>query len=121
MKTSMRIVKTTKSSITCAVFDIEGNITGDDSIELRRFIRDPLAELPEEEKPNVVINLDNVSIMDSSGLNALKLVWAEIQGKGGRLALATTGKGKRNLLVFTGLVENESDIYKNVEQALESF
>lgn len=114
----MRVSNRTKDSI--MILDIQGRVVGDASLDLRRSINGWLAEIPEGQKPNVVLNLDKVSMMDSSGLGVLVSSFTSVQKKGGRLVLAGLGKGLQNLIAITKLTR-VFDIYANDEEAVKSF
>lgn len=114
----MRIASRAKDGI--MVLDIQGRVVGDASLEMRRSINGWLAEIPEGEKPKVIMNLAKVSMMDSSGLGVLVSSYTSIQRRNGRLVLAGLGKGLQNLIAITKLTR-VFDMYENEEEALESF
>ena len=87
---------------------------------MRREINGWLAEIPEEEIPYVVLNLNKVSMMDSSGLGVLVSSYTSVQKRKGRLALAGLGKGLQNLIAITKLTR-VFDIYETEEEAIASF
>jgi len=102
------------------MLDIQGRVVGDASLELRRSINGWLAEIPDDHKPKVVLNLDKVSMMDSSGLGVLVSSYTSIQKKGGRLVLSGLGKGLQNLIAITKLTR-VFDMYETEEEAVKSF
>ena len=102
------------------ILEASGRIIGDASVELRRSINGWVAEVPEGTKPRVILKLDKVSIMDSSGLGALVAAYTSVQKAGGRLVLSDLGKGVQNLIAITRLTRT-FDIYENQEEALKSF
>ena len=102
------------------ILDIQGRVVGDASLELRRSINGWIAEIPEDEKPNVILNLGKVNMMDSSGLGVLVSSYTTVQKKGGRLALAGLGKGLQNLIAITKLTR-VFDIYEDEDAAIASF
>ena len=114
----MRVSSRAKDGI--MVLDIQGRVVGDASLELRRSVNGWLAEIPEDEKPKVILNLDDVSMMDSSGLGILVSAFTSVQKKGGRLVLAGLGKGLQNLIAITKLTR-VFDIYEDEEEAVKSF
>ncbi len=114
----MRIGSRTEGSI--VILSIQGRVVGDASLELRREINGWLSEVPENEKPNVVLNLSKVSMMDSSGLGVLVSSYTSVQKKEGRLVLAGMGKGLQNLIAITKLTR-VFDIYEDEEEAVKSF
>ena len=114
----MRIASRSVDSI--MVLEIRGRIVGDASMDLRRSINGWLAEIPEGKKPNVVLNLDKVSMMDSAGLGVLVSSYTSVQRKGGRLVLAGLGRGLQNLIAITKLTR-VFDIYPDEDEAVKSF
>ncbi len=114
----MRIVSRADSDI--VILSVQGRVVGDASLELRREINGWLSEVPEDEKPNVVLNLSKVSMMDSSGLGVLVSSYTSVQKKDGRLVLAGMGKGLQNLIAITKLTR-VFDIYEDEEEAVKSF
>ncbi|MBD3183652.1 anti-sigma factor antagonist [Candidatus Poribacteria bacterium] len=102
------------------VLSIQGRIVGDASMELRRAINGWLAEIPEDEKPMIVLDLDKVSMMDSSGLGVLVSSYTSVQKKDGRLVLSGLGRGLQNLIAITKLAR-VFDMYETKEEAVESF
>jgi len=114
----MKIASRKKDNI--MILDLQGRIVGDASMDLRRQINGWLAEIPEGEKPRVILNLDKVSIMDSAGLGVLVASYTSIQKREGRLVLAGLGRGLQNLIAITKLTR-VFDMYANEEEALKSF
>jgi len=109
-----------KKSGDIMILDINGRVIGDACLEMRRTINGWLAEIPEEKKPKVVINLDGVTMMDSGGLGMLVASLASIQKRDGRLVLSGLGRGLQNLIAITRLA-TVFDVYKNEEEAIKSF
>ncbi len=102
------------------ILDIQGRVVGDASLDLRRSINGWIAEIPDDEKANVILNLSKVNMMDSSGLGVLVSSYTTVQKKGGRLALAGLGKGLQNLIAITKLTR-VFDIYEDEDAAIASF
>ena len=114
----MRISGRKKSDI--LILDVHGRVIGDASLELRRSINGWLAEMPEENKPKVILKLDAVSVMDSSGLGVIVASYASVQRKGGRLVLVGLGRGLQNLVTVTRIAL-VLDVYETEEEAIMSF
>jgi len=102
------------------VIDVSGRVIGDASTEMRRDINGWLSEIPQEQKPKVVLALDGVTMMDSSGLGALVSSYTSVQKREGRLVLAGLGRGLQNLIAITKLAK-VFDVYENEEEAIKSF
>ena len=114
----MKVTSEKKGDI--LVLDIQGKVVGDVSLDLRRAINGWLAELPESEKPKVILDLSKVSMMDSAGLGVLVSSFASVQKKDGRLVLAGLGRGLQNLIAITKLTR-VFDMYEDTEEATASF
>ncbi len=102
------------------VIEISGKVIGDDSLQMRREIAGWVAEIPDDTKPKVVLKLNGVSIMDSSGLGVLVASYASVQRREGRLVLAGLGRGLQNLVAITKLAQ-VFDVYKSEDEAIKSF
>jgi anti-sigma B factor antagonist len=114
----MRMSSKSKDDI--MILEVNGRVVGDASLEMRRSINGWLAEIPEGQKPKVILDLSKVSMMDSSGLGVLVSSYTSVQKRNGRLVLAGLGKGLQNLIAITKLTR-VFDIYENAEEALKSF
>ena len=114
----MKVISEKKGNI--LVLDIHGKVVGDASLDLRRSINGWLAELPESDKPHVILDLGKVSVMDSAGLGVLVSSFASVQRKGGRLVLAGLGRGLQNLVAITKLTR-VFDMYRDADEAAASF
>jgi anti-sigma B factor antagonist len=114
----MRVTSKKEDSI--MILNIQGRVVGDASLDLRRDINGWLAEIPEGQKPNVILDLDGVSMMDSAGLGVLVSSYTSIQKRGGRLVLSGLGRGLQNLIAITKLTR-VFDMYENTEEAVKSF
>lgn len=95
-----------------AILDLEGRVTiGEGSVALRNEIR----RLIGEGKKSVVLNLEGVSYLDSSGIGELVSSFTAVGKEGGTLKLLNLTKKIQDLLAITKLLtvfetfENESD------------
>ena len=102
------------------ILDVNGRVIGDASLDLRRSINGWLAELPEGSEPKMILKLDGVSMMDSSGLGVLVASYASVQKRDGRLVLSGMGRGLQNFIAITKLARI-FDIYENEDEAIRSF
>ena len=102
------------------VLDISGRIAGDDSLQMRREIAGWIAEIPDNQKPKIILKLDGVSLMDSAGLGVLVSSYTSAQKREGRLVLSGLGRGLQNLIAITKLAR-VFDVYEKEEEALKSF
>ncbi len=83
-------------------------------------LRDSLGSIVEEESPKVVVDLDSVPFMDSSGLGALMGGVRRLREAGGDLAIACTREQHLKLFTITGFGEGVS-IAPTVEEAAKGF
>lgn len=83
-------------------------------------LRDALGSIVEETSPKVVVDLDSVPFMDSSGLGALMGGVRRLREAGGDLAIACTREQHLKLFTITGFGEGVS-IAPTVEEAAKGF
>lgn len=83
-------------------------------------LRDALGTMIDEETPKVVVDLDSVPFMDSSGLGALMGGVRRLREAGGDLAIACTREQHLKLFSITGFGEGVS-IAPTVEEAAKGF
>ena len=83
-------------------------------------LRDAIGRMIEEGTPRVVVALDSVPFMDSSGLGALMGGVRRLRETGGDLAIACTREQHLKLFSITGFGEGVS-IAPTVEEAAEGF
>jgi anti-sigma B factor antagonist len=99
------------------VLDISGRITlGQGNVVLREIVRD----LADKGNKQIVLNLGEVTYMDSSGLGELVKTYTTIQNKGGVLKLTNLNKRVQDLLEMTRL-SAVFDIQKDEVSAVTSF
>jgi|ERR1700674_1159946 anti-sigma B factor antagonist len=83
------------------IMDISGRITlGEETGALRKAVRDLL----EKGKKKIVVNLGEVSYIDSSGVGELVGSFTAVRNQGGDLKLANLTKKIHELLQITKLV-----------------
>jgi len=83
---------------------------------LREIVRD----LAEKEHKRIILNLGEVSYIDSSGMGELVKTHTTIRNKGGELKLANLNKRVHDLLQMTRLA-SVFDIRKDEASAIASF
>ena len=83
-------------------------------------LRDVIGQMIEDETPQVVVDLDGVPFMDSSGLGALMGGVRRLREAGGDLAIACTREQHLKLFAITGFGEGVS-IAPTVEEAARDF
>ena len=99
------------------VVQVSGRVTlGDESNQLRTKLKDILSQ----GKTRIVLDLAEVSYIDSAGLGTLVAGFTSAQNQGANLKLANLTKRFREQLNITKLV-TIFDVYENVQDAVKSF
>ncbi|HJR07781.1 MAG TPA: STAS domain-containing protein [Pyrinomonadaceae bacterium] len=99
------------------VLDMSGKITiGEGSVALRSAIR----KLIEEGKKKILLNLAQVSYVDSSGIGEFVASFTAIGREGGQLKLLNLTQKIQDLLAITKLL-TVFDTYDDESSALNSF
>ena len=107
----------TRTSGPVTILDIHGKITiGEGSAEVRNVVR----ELLQAGKKDILLNLGDVSYVDSSGIGELVSSFTTVSNQGGQLKLLNLTKKLKELLAITKLL-TVFDSYENEEDALTSF
>jgi len=107
----------TRTSGPVTILDIHGKITiGEGSAEVRNMVR----ELLQAGKKDILLNLGDVSYVDSSGIGELVSSFTTVSNQGGRLKLLNLTKKLKELLAITKLL-TVFDSYEDEEDALSSF
>ena len=99
------------------VLALSGRVTlGEESNQLRTKIKDLLAQ----GKKRLVLDLGDVSYIDSAGLGTLVAGYTSSQSQGATMKLANLTKRFREQLNITKLV-TVFDVYNSVDEAVGSF
>lgn len=99
------------------VIDVSGRITlGEGSSNLREGIRDLLAR----GNRKILLNLGDVSYIDSSGIGELVSAFTSVANQGGKLRLLNLTKRVRDLLQITKLY-TVFEVYDDEAAAVRSF
>ncbi len=99
------------------VLQLAGRVTlGEESSQLRTKLKDVLSQ----GKTRLVLDLAEVTYIDSTGLGTLVAGFTSAQNQGANLKLANLTNRFRELLSITKLV-TVFDVYNNVEDAAKSF
>ena len=99
----------------CKVLDCSGSITlGPATAALREAIR----EAVKDGTPKVVMNLGNVSYIDSAGIGELISGFVHVKNQGGSLPLLNLTKKINELLVIAKLL-TIFDVFEDEGKALE--
>lgn len=101
----------------CVIIEFKGNVMGGpDAVSLN----EQLHELIENEKTNVVVNLEKVKFMNSSGLGMLIGALTTMRKAGGDLRIANATDKIESLLIITKLISVFKH-YKSLDEAVASF
>jgi len=99
------------------ILDMSGRVSlGDALADLRDSIREALAG----DQKNILLNLAEVSYIDSSGLGQLIGSYATVTNRGGQMKLLNLQKRVNDLMQITKLL-TVFETYTNEQEALRSF
>jgi anti-sigma B factor antagonist len=99
------------------ILDLSGKITiGEGSVQLREAVR----RLLDEGKKKILLNLGDVSYVDSSGIGELVSSYTTTNNNGGQLKLLNLTKKIQDLLMITKLL-TVFETHDNEEAAVASF
>jgi anti-sigma B factor antagonist len=99
------------------IFDLHGRIVaGSEATELR----DALQEFAKRPNPNLILNLQQVHFIDSTGLGILVLGHSGMKQAGGALKLLNLSKRSAQLLILTKL-STVFELFDDEQAAINSF
>lgn len=99
------------------VLELQGKITiGEGDVKLRNNIKEQLAE----GKRKLVLDLEKVSYMDSSGIGELVGTFTTVKNAGGELKLANLTSKIKDIMQLTALI-TVFEVFDSVEDAVNSF
>ncbi len=99
------------------ILDLMGRITiGEGSVQLR----DAVSRLLEAGRNRIILNLEGVTYVDSSGIGELVSRYTTTKNQGGQLKLLKLTKKIKDLLMITRLL-TVFEIYEDEQSALASF
>jgi len=110
----MELSLSTRESAGTIVVDVAGEI----DVYTSPKLRERLVGLVNEGATRLVVNLDEVEFIDSTGLGVLVGVLKRIRARGGSLSLVCHRDGLLRVFTITGL-EKVFAIYPSVEEATE--
>lgn len=112
---NLNITERRSGSVT--VLDLKGNIRlGEGNIELHNILR----FLVEKGERRVLLNLGEVTYIDSSGLGELVAGYTTLQKNDGELKILRLTERVRELMVITKLL-TVFDVFDNEDEAIKSF
>ncbi len=99
------------------VLDLKGKLTiGESSAQMRELVR----ELSESRCRNILVNLLEVTYMDSIGVGSLVAAYTTVTNKGGQMKLLHLGKRVHHLLSITKLL-TVFEAFEDERAAIKSF
>ncbi len=113
----MSMKATTRQVDSITVIDVSGRITlGEGCTQLRQLIRDLLGK----GSKNILVNLADVTYIDSSGIGELVSAFTAVSNQGGQLKLLNLTKKVHDLLQITKLY-TVFDVHDDEAKAISSF
>jgi len=108
---------TTRQIDSVTVIDVSGRITlGEGCVQLRQLIRDELGK----GNKSLLVNLADVTYIDSSGIGELVSAFTAVSNQGGQLKLLKLTKKVHDLLQITKLY-TVFDVHDDEAKAVSSF
>lgn len=98
------------------VLDLGGRLTSDTS----GILKDKIASLLFQGQKQILMNLAELTYVDSAGLGELVAAHSTASRQGGRISLTNVGKRIEDLLVLTRLL-TVFDVHETEEAALKNF
>jgi anti-sigma B factor antagonist len=112
---SMKVATRQVDGVT--ILDLSGRITlGEGSVTLRDAVHDVVAK----GSKHILLNLENISYIDSSGIGELVSAFTSVKNSGGELKLLNLTKKVHDLLQITKLY-TVFDIWDNEASAVSAF
>ena len=100
-----------------SVLDLSGKIVlGEGDVQVKERIRDLLSD----GQRKILLNLGDVSYIDSAGLGALISSYATVKREGGQLKLVNLTKRVQDLLAITKLI-TVFDTFDSEKEAIDSY
>ena len=108
---------TTRKVDNVSIIDLSGRITlGEGTVVLRDAVRDLL----KKQDKQILLNLADISYIDSSGIGELVSSFSTVSKDGGKLKLLNLTKKVEDLLSITKLL-TVFDVYDDEAKAIKSF
>jgi anti-sigma B factor antagonist len=100
-----------------SILDLSGKIVlGEGDVQIKERIRDLLSD----GQRKILLNLGDVSYIDSAGLGSLISSYATTKREGGQLKLVNLTKRVQDLLAITKLI-TVFDTYESEKEAVDSY
>ncbi len=113
----MSLKMSTRETNGLVIIDLSGQITtGEACAAIRDEVRDQLAQ----SFTGILMNLADVTYIDSAGLGELTAAYTSVKNRGGQLKLLNLTKRVHDLMQITKLY-TVFDVFDNERQAIASF
>ncbi|MBI4549281.1 MAG: STAS domain-containing protein [Ignavibacteriae bacterium] len=99
------------------IIDIKGSLIGNEETD---SFKEAVADFLEQGIKNLVINLQKVNYVNSSGIGAIISAHTSYAKSGGKVMLAGISNTVQSVLVITKLID-VFDVFDTVDEAVESF
>ncbi|MBI1804794.1 MAG: STAS domain-containing protein [Ignavibacteriae bacterium] len=113
----MAIKSKTIQSGRIAIIELKGSLVGDRDTDT---LRDTVADFIEQGNKCLVIDLQRVNYMNSSGIGALIAAHASYARNAGQVRLVGISKNVQNLFVITKLIDT-FEVFDSMDDAIQSF
>jgi anti-sigma B factor antagonist len=100
-----------------AIIEIKGSLIGD---ELTDNFRELVADFIEQGNRSLIINLEKLNYMNSSGIGAIISAYTSYKKNGGEVKLVGVSQNIQNILAVTRLVEL-FDVHDKLNDAIQSY
>jgi anti-sigma B factor antagonist len=111
----MKITKREKSGVT--ILEVEGKVTiGKGDVVLREAVLQAIGEGPAK----LLINLGDVTTIDSSGVGELVSAYTTVTNRGGKLKLVNMPPKVSDILQITQLI-TVFEVFETEDEAVKSF
>ncbi len=111
----MKITKREKNGVT--ILEVEGKVTiGKGDVVLREAVLQAIGEGPAK----LLINLGEVSTIDSSGVGELVSAYTTVTNRGGKLKLVNMPPKVSDILQITQLI-TVFEVFETEDEAVQSF
>lgn len=111
----LKIVATQTEDVT--VLDLSGRLVFGEEVEA---LRECMGRLVAQNKTKVLMNFENLTFVDSSGIGTLMAVLSQVKESGGVVKLASAGAQVDKVLRLTGVLK-VLELYPTKQQAMASF
>jgi anti-sigma B factor antagonist len=99
------------------ILDLKGRLTVGEPVS---SLREKIRELADDGKINVVLNLEEVDYIDSTGLGGLVISFTTLKKAGGALKILNLSKRNVELLILTKLT-TVFEVFADEQDAINSF